>query len=119
MKKVLKIDTCSFGLIVIDGRQYTSDLIIYPDGHIKDTWWRKSSHRLSMDDIDELVVASAPEVIVIGTGANGMMKPAMELGEILSGKGIELVPLPNEEAIRTFNELSSKKKVGACFHLTC
>ena len=118
MNKALKIGTSSFGLIVIDGKQYTSDLIIYPDGHVKDTWWRESSHRLSIDDIGELV-ESAPELIVVGTGVNGMMKPVMGLGELLSEKGIEFVSLPNQKAIEIFNELSSEKRVGACFHLTC
>ena len=118
MKKALKIDTTSFGLIVIDGKQYNADLIIYPDGHVKDTWWRESSHRLSMDDVGELV-ASEPEVIVVGTGVNGMMRPVPGLGEILSEKGIEFVSLPNQEAIEIFNKLSSEKRVGACFHLTC
>ncbi len=118
MNKALKIETSSFGLIVIDGRQYTSDLIIYPDGHVKDSWWRKSGHRLSIDDIGELV-ESEPEVIIVGTGVNGLMEPDMGLGELLSEKGIELVPLPNQEAMETFNKLSSEKRVGGCFHLTC
>jgi len=74
MPKSVIIETTSFGLIVIDGKKYTTDLIIYPDGRVKDSWWRKSGHRLSIDDIGELV-ASAPEVIVIGTGVNGLMEP--------------------------------------------
>jgi len=26
---------------------------------------------------------------------------------------------PNKEAVELYNELASKKRVGACFHLTC
>ena len=118
MNNGLKIETSAFGLIVINGTQYTSDLMIFPDGQVKDGWWRKSSHSLTMDDIRELV-QSEPEVIVVGTGVNGLMKPVAGLEEALSEKGIELVPLPNQEAIAFFNELASGKRLGACFHLTC
>ncbi len=118
MAKLLKIDSSSFGLIVIDGKVYASDLIIYPDGRVEDKWWRKSGHRVSIDDIAKLV-ESAPEAIIVGTGVNGLMKPDRSLGETLSEKGIELISRTNEEASDLFNELSSKKRVGACFHLTC
>lgn len=118
MPNPLKIETSSFGLIVIDGKTYRSDLIIYPDGHIDDSWWRKSGHRLSVDDMDGLI-ASAPEIIIVGTGVNGLMKPVSGLSEKLAEKGIKLVPLPNHEATERFNELSPKKRLGACFHLTC
>lgn len=118
MVKPLKIETSSFGLMVINGKEYRSDLIVYPDGRVEDSWRRKSGHRLTADDINGLI-ASAPEVIIVGTGVNGMLRPAPGLAEILSEKEIELIPLPNQKAVERFNELSSEKKVGACFHLTC
>lgn len=118
MPKPLTIETSSFGLIIIDGRQYTSDLVIYPDGRVEDTWWRRSSHRLSIEDIDKLV-ASGPQVIVVGTGVNGLLIPESGLNKKLAEKGIEIIALPNTKAIDHFNRLSSQKRVGACFHLTC
>ena len=118
MSKPMKIETSSFGLMVIDGKIYKSDLIIYPDGRVEDSWWRRSGPRLSADDIAGLV-ESAPEVIIVGTGASGMLKPAPGLADVLLEEGIELVPLPNQNAVERFNELSSEKRVGACFHLTC
>jgi len=33
------IESYAFGSIVVDGRKFTSDLIIYPDGHIDTFWW--------------------------------------------------------------------------------
>ncbi len=118
MPKPLTIESSSFGLIVIDGRQYTSDLVIYPDGRVEDTWRRRRSHRLSICDIDKLV-ASGPEVIIVGTGVNGLLTPEPGLNNMLSDKGIEVIALPNPKAIDHFNRLSSQKRVGACFHLTC
>jgi hypothetical protein len=48
-----------------------------------------------------------------------MLKPAPGLADILLAERIELIPLPNQSAVERFNELSSEKRVGACFHLTC
>ena len=115
---MIMIDTCSFGSIVVDGRKYHSDLIIFPDGHVADSWRRKNGHRLSIDDIRTLV-ESGPEVIIAGTGVSGLMRPDNKLERSLSKKGIEFIQAPNREAIEFYNELVIKKRVGACFHLTC
>lgn len=102
------IETCSFGLIVIDGQKYTSDLIIYPDEHVEDYWRRQSGHILSSDDIDKLI-KSEPEVIVSGTGVSGLMKPEKALIQLLANKGIEFVADSNQKTIKIYNELLSKK----------
>jgi hypothetical protein len=92
--------------------------VIYPDGHVVHSWYRKRGHRLSSDDISPLI-ESEPEVIVAGTGMSGMVKPEKELEELLEQRGINFIPTPNQNAMELFNDLSSKKRVGACFHLTC
>ncbi|MBU4185615.1 MAG: hypothetical protein KKI12_01150 [Proteobacteria bacterium] len=112
------IESYSFGSIVVDGKKFTSDLIIYPDGRIEASWWRKAGHRLAIDDIDELI-KSGPEVIVAGTGSSGLMKPEKELEKLLQQKGIEFISVLSRKAVEIYNDLSSKKNVGACFHLTC
>ncbi len=112
------IDTCSFGIIVVEGKKYTSDLIIYPDGRVEDCWRRKRGHNLSSEDIKKLI-ESCPEVIVAGTGVNGLMRPDDKLEKLLHKKGIKFIPEPNRKAMEIYNELSSGKRVGACFHLTC
>ena len=112
------IESFGFGSLVIDGRTYVQDLIIYPDGRIIDSWRRKSGHRLASEDIDSLI-ALAPEIIVAGTGIHGFMKPDRDLEERLMQKGIGFVAERNHNAVERYNALSKKKKVGACFHLTC
>lgn len=114
----IMIDSFAFGTMVIDGRQYHSDLIVYPDGRIQDAWWRARGHVLSLADIVDLV-GMRPEVIVAGMGVNGLMKPEAGLGENLAGKGIRLMAAPNKAAVGWFNDLYAKKTVGACFHLSC
>ena len=112
------IDTCSFGSIVVNGKKYTSDLIIYPGGHVTDSWIREKGHRLSRHDIGNLIESGA-EIIIAGTGINGLVRPEKDLEDLLSQKGIKFIPAPNREAVERYNELSSKMRVGACFHLTC
>jgi len=116
--KTFKIDSCSFGRITINGKPYTDDLIIHPDGKIVGPWWRERGHQLSWNDLTDLI-ESAPEIIIAGTGVSGMVKPDKGLEEKLSHISIEFIAAPNQRAMETFNELVSKKRVGACFHLTC
>ena len=66
------IDSYEFGAAVIDGRRYSSDVIIYPD-RVKDDWWRKEGHRLCIDDLGD-VVENKPDVIVVGMGDPGLMR---------------------------------------------
>ncbi|MGD9031383.1 MAG: MTH938/NDUFAF3 family protein [Desulfobacteraceae bacterium] len=112
------IDDCSFGVIIIDGKKHTSDLLIYPDGLIMEPWRRMSGHRLSSDDIRELI-ESGPECIIAGTGVSGQVRPEKTLEKILRQRGITFIAAPNHDAMRYYNEISHKKRVGACFHLTC
>lgn len=112
------IERYSFGSIVINGREYSSDIIIFPDGRVKDSWWRETGHRLSIGDISGLV-DSGPEIIIAGTGASGLMEPNAGLEKVLSGKGIGFKAAPSRKAVELYNELCGRKKVGACFHLTC
>lgn len=112
------INAYDFGSIIVNGKEYTKDIIIYPDGHIKDSWWRKYGHRLSDEDLTDLI-ESGPEIIIAGTGAYGLMRPEEGLKNRLQKNGIEFKSAPSGDAIKLYNELYEKKRVGACFHLTC
>jgi len=112
------IESYSFGSMVIDGARYTKDVIIFPDAGILSPWWRNQGHVLTSNDLRELI-ASAPEVIVCGTGAMGVMRPTAELKENLAARNIEFIIQKSAKAVETFNYLSEIKRVGGCFHLTC
>ena len=112
------IDSYDFGKIVIDGKQYTSDLIIFPNQVMSD-WWRKEGHRLHIKDLDE-VMKEKEEVLVVGTGYSGLMKVPTEAKEFIESEGFELIIQPTKEACKTYNSLTkSGKKVIAALHLTC
>ena len=114
----MAIERVSFGSLVLDGRTYASDLLIYPDGRVEEGWRRDRGHRLAMEDLAGLLGAG-PEVIVAGTGVHGRMQPEPDLKARLSERGIRFLAAPNERAMDLFNEWSKKGRVAGCFHLTC
>ena len=104
--------------MVIDQRLYRSDLMIYPDGSVADTWRRAAGHRLQIQDIQDMVSAK-PDIIVVGTGIYGLMRPNKNLVKTLADQGIELVAIRTKAAAQEYNRLKqSTKRVAACFHLT-
>lgn len=112
------ITSYDFGGIVIDGKTYTSDVIITPKG-VNAGWWRKSGHSVVPEDIGEMVEA-APDTIILGQGKPGMMKATRELRDYLQEQGIRLIEEPTARAVETFNRLDKEEgRVCAGFHLTC
>jgi len=115
---MVHIDAYSFGSMVINGKNYTKDVIIFPDGAVSSPWWRKQGHILTREDLRELL-ATEPEVLVCGTGAMGVMRPDKKLQEFLTAENIEFIAERSGQAVEIYNDLSGRKKVGGCFHLTC
>lgn len=114
----MTIEYYSFGRIRVNGKEYTSDLIIYPD-RIHAPWWRKEGHLLDPGDLPE-VLAAPPAVLVIGTGYSGCMVVPPATLETLRAAGIEVRAAPTGEAVEQFNSLQDEKKqVVAALHLTC
>ncbi len=77
----LNIDEYSFGRIVVGGREFTTDLILHPDGRIQNNWRRTQGHSLIPEDIIT-VFDAAPEKLIIGTGANGRMRVSKSVIEL-------------------------------------
>ncbi len=113
----MHIDDYSFGRIVIDGKTYTSDVIMYPD-KVDASWWRKEGHYLQAEDI-AVVAAAEPEVVVIGTGNSGVMKVPQKTVLFLESKGIEVFVGKTGKAVETFNARQGTGKVVGAFHLSC
>jgi len=111
------IDSYSFGTITIDGNKFTKDLIIFPY-KINTNWRRKTSHLLSEADIAE-ILDYKPEVLIIGTGASGLMKVDDKVKDNLKTLGIEFIIKKNFEAVTEYNRIYKDKKVVCALHLTC
>ena len=112
------IENYSFGQMLINGKKYNSDLIIFKD-YICDSWWRKEGHNLCIDDIKE-IINKKPDVLIIGTGNFGLMKVPKELIENIKLSGIKQVIVKKTgDACNEYNKLCKKKIIVAAFHLTC
>jgi hypothetical protein len=111
------INSYSFGTITINNQKFTKDLIIFPD-HINSKWRRKTGHLLTEDDITE-ILDYKPELLIIGTGASGLMKVEDKLKDKLKALGIEFVIKKTVEAVKEYNKVYKDKKVVCALHLTC
>jgi hypothetical protein len=111
-----RIDHYQFGRIVVDGRQETNDLIILP-GRVVRNWWRHDGHALVLDDLND-VLDELPSHLVVGTGANGRMRPDPDALQQLQNRGLTVEALPTSQAVRRFGELDPAN-TAAALHLTC
>jgi len=111
------IDSYSFGKISIDGKEYRTDVIVLQD-RVKDGWWRKEGHQLHIEDV-ESIPQERLDVLVIGTGAHGMMKVRPETKRFFESRGVEVIIEKTAEACKIYNKLSKSKSVVAALHLTC
>ena len=114
---VPKIDRYQFGEIVVDGKRYARDVIVYPD-HVEDHWRREQGHSLTPEDIGQ-VLQSPPDVLVIGQGTSSRMDVPFETRRKLREAGIRVVAEPTPQACETYNQLRRKQRVVAALHLTC
>jgi hypothetical protein len=114
----MKIDQYAFGKVVIEGKTYTSDVIIYPE-KVDPSWWRKEGHRLQPVDLEN-VIREKPDILIIGTGNVGAMDVPKETLAFLRSQGIDVRVARTEKAVGIFNSsYGGNKKVVAALHLTC
>ena len=111
------IDSYQFGLIVVSGKKYTSDVIIFPDG-VRDNWWRKTGHQLCLKDVAEMM-AENPEALVVGTGASGLMRVLPEVEWGVEAQGIKLIVEATDKACHTYNHICHSQRAIAALHITC
>ena len=96
-----RIDSYTFGRIVVDGEAYTKDVIITPDG-VRPEWWRERGHRLTLKDLGDLL-DDPPDVLIIGIGANGVMSVPDTVADAVRERGIELIIEKSGTAVETYN----------------
>ena len=117
-----KINSYNFGFIVVDGKQHTHDVLILPDGTVKEREpgkGRLGSHNIRVSEIENLG-DSQPDAIVVGTGASGLAKLSSEAQVYLQQVNSNLIILPSSQAVQSFNRLTEEgKRVAALIHITC
>jgi len=112
------IEDYQFGKIIINGKSYSSDVIIFGDT-VWDKWWRNQGHELCNLDNKQAIDEFDPAVLVVGTGKFGLMKVLPETVSFLDSRSIRLIAQKTGKAWKTFNSLAHSEKVLGAFHLTC
>jgi len=102
---------------VVNGKRYSSDVIILPD-RVIDSWWRKRGYQLCLEDIAG-VMTENPEVLIVGTGASGLVKVLPEVKQSLDAQGIKLIVETTDKACHTYNQFCHSQRVVAALHITC
>ena len=114
----MRIEDYAFGRIVVEGRTYVHDLIIFPD-RIEPNWRRRRNHRLGLEDLRD-VLPSGPAFLVVGRGAHRGMHIPLETEVGLLDHRLTLVEGDSREMCRVFNHyLAEGKHTVGAFHLTC
>lgn len=113
---MVEINSVKFGEITIDKKVYYSDMIVWWDGKIE---YREKSHEFEMDEFLRLLERK-PEMIVIGTGINGICRVLEEVEQAAKDKGIEIFKDLSPKAADIFNGfVADEKKAVAVLHSTC
>ena len=114
----MKIDSYSFGSIVIGGKTYKSDIVVSAD-KLKTNWWREEGHSLDVGDIKDIIDQKC-KILVVGTGYSGGMDVSLKTKRHMESLGIEIIAQKTPEAVKTYNKLlEEEQEVIGAFHLTC
>lgn len=114
----MKIESVSFGQVLIDGKKYTKDLVIF-SGEIRENWWRKDGHSLVVEDLPE-IFASPPAQFVVGCGQNNVLTVPEKTRRAFHDAGIDLIELDTPAACKKLNQLFAEGADAAGgLHLTC
>ncbi|HXG30678.1 MAG TPA: Mth938-like domain-containing protein [Thermodesulfobacteriota bacterium] len=117
-----RITRLSWGLIEVEGEERPfKDAKVFPGG-AREWDWNETGTRhvpgIQPADVEELLEHGATEV-VLSKGIYQQLGVCPETIEMLKGRGIPFHILQTEEAVRLYNELREKKRVGGLFHSTC
>lgn len=119
---MVKIDELTFGSIIVEGKKYRRDILIFTDGTVKKRkggFLMFGSHKIKIQELEELSQGQ-PEIIVIGTGTDGVATMAPETERGVKEKNLNLLVKPSYDAVARLNELvEQKKRVAALIHITC
>lgn len=100
---------------LVNERRLTASFVLAPDTLVED-WPVRDAAAMQADDLAPLL-ALAPELVVLGTGARQVFPPAAVLAACLR-RGIGIEVMANDAAARTYSVLASEgRKVAAGFML--
>jgi len=117
------INSTEFGSITIDNIKYSQVLIL--ENRVIERDYNKlkelfgTSHKIGDWEFNELI-GGKPEVILIGTGEQGMLVVEDKVIHAIRDMGVEFIIEKTPIAINIYNErVRSGKKINALIHTTC
>ncbi len=117
----MKARWIEFGEIEIDGRRYAHDVVIDAGAVRKRVKKPSKPYRGRYGHTPLSLAEDIPwggATLIVGTGETGSLPVMPEVGEEAKRRGIELVALPTEAALRLVTE-ARDKDVHAVLHVTC
>lgn len=116
-----RITRLSWGRLEVEGPRSFKDAKLFPGGS-REWDWRETGTQhvpgIQPADVQELLEHGAT-VVVLSKGMYERLQVSPRTLELLKGKGIPAYVLQTEAAVRLYNELREKERVGALFHSTC
>lgn len=113
---MVSIDFVKFGEIMVDGNVYYSDMIVWWDGEKE---FVPKDHILDME-IFCMLLRKKPDIVVVGTGQQGMVRISDEVRHVAKDKGIKIFEETSAKAADIFNAMiAASKNVVAYIHTTC
>lgn len=113
---MVEITAVRFGEVEVDKKIYYSDMIVWWDGKVE---YRAKSRVFDISDFLKLL-EKKPEIIVIGTGMNGICRILEEVEQAAEDKGVEIFKELSPKAAEMFNAfVADRKRVIAVLHSTC
>lgn len=112
----------SWGQIGLEGQDKPhKDAKLFPGGS-REWDWNETGTRhvpgIQPADVEELLNHGAT-VVILSKGMYEQLQVCAETLEMLKKGGITTHILQTEDAVRLYNELREKKRVGGLFHSTC
>lgn len=113
----MQIEEFKFGSFRIDGMTYLSDIKII-DKRIK-YWAGRTRYDIELSQLKDLLVPM-PELVIIGTGAAGLMKVPIDVKMFFMNNRIPIIIEKTDAACKEFNKaMKAGKKVHALLVSTC
>jgi len=116
----VKFEKFEFGSIRIDGSDYGYDVVI-DRGEVAKR--KKKASKKYRDAFDHTPLSLAEKLpwkcrrLVVGTGAQGLLPVMDEVRAEAERRGVELVAVPTQEAIRELRK--RPERANAVLHVTC
>ncbi len=118
--KILKYDFRIMKISEMDNAVFTRDLILCKDWFCP-VWSRKDSHKLQYCDLEHPLSYMKPNILVVGTGLNGILRISDEFKNTIKDLGIDIYVDKTPVSVTIYNRLSDYKnmQVMGAFHISC